>query len=70
MATSGEDAPHEVGTAGGRVLVGRLVERLDGQLDRLVPAQALAPAELDGGPGVAAARPGRRGSRSPRSGHR
>ena len=52
------DAPHQVGAAGGRVLVGRLVEGLDGQVDRLVPAQALAVAELDGGAGVTAARAG------------
>src|SRR5690348_10062078 len=49
------DAPDHVGAAGGRVLVGRLVEPLDRQLDGRGPVETLPVAELDGGPGVPAA---------------
>ncbi len=49
---------HQVRPAGGRVLVGRLVEGPDGQLDRLLPAQGLPVAELDGRAGVPAPRAG------------
>src|SRR5438445_673562 len=52
----GVDAPDHVGPARGRVLVGRLVQAVDGQLDGRRPVDALAVAELDGGAGVAAAR--------------
>src|SRR5947199_837624 len=48
------DASHHVGAAGGRVLVGRLVEALDGQLDGSSPVEALPVAQLDGRPGVTA----------------
>ena len=54
----GVDAPHQVGAASAGVLVGRLVEGLDGQLDRLVAGQALAEAQLDRRPGVTATRAG------------
>ena len=64
------DAADQVGATGGRVLVGRLVQRLDGQLDRRVPVQPVAEAELDGGPGVPATRSRWRCTRSPRSGRR
>ncbi len=52
------NAPHQVRSAGGRVLVRRVVEGLDGQLDGFVAAEAFAPAELDGRAGVAPARAG------------
>ncbi len=52
------DAPDQVGPAGGRVLVGRLVQRLDGQLHGIVAGHPVPVAELDGGAGVAPARPG------------
>ena len=32
------DATHQIGATGGRVLVGGVVEGLDGQVDRFVPA--------------------------------
>ena len=52
------DPPDQVGTAGGGVLVGRLVEGLDGQLHGVVAGHAHPVAELDGGAGVASARAG------------
>ena len=41
------DAADEVGAAGGGVLVGRLVQALDGELDGVVARHALGPAQLD-----------------------
>src|SRR5207249_2753015 len=51
----GIDAPHGIGTAGGGVLVGRLVQAPDCELDRRAAVEAVAIAELDGGASVAAA---------------
>src|SRR5437016_4618171 len=52
------DAPHHVGPTGGRVLVGRLVEAVDGQLDAGGAVDVGAVAELDRGAGVPSAGPG------------
>ena len=50
------DPAHDVGPAGGRVLVGRFVQALHRKLDRPRRASmAVPPAELDRGAGVAAA---------------
>src|SRR5438552_1894850 len=38
----GIDAPDDVGTAGGGVLVGRFVQALDGELDGVGPRQVVA----------------------------
>src|SRR5581483_7585200 len=54
------DASDQVGPPRGRVLVGRLVERPDGDLYRLVPGESFAEGELDGCPGVPAAGAGGR----------
>ena len=64
------DPAHQVRAPGGGVLVGGLVEGLDGQVDRLGPGQSLPPTELDGVARVTAARTRWPGSRSPRSGRR
>src|SRR5437868_2212650 len=50
----GIDPPHRVGTAGRGVLVGRLVQALDRELDDLGAVESVAIAELDRGPGVTA----------------
>src|SRR5438477_4388846 len=48
------DAAHDVRSPGGGVLVGRLVEGLDGELESGGPVDVLAPPQLDSGPGVTA----------------
>ena len=48
----GEDPADEVGPAGGGVLLGGAVERVDDEVDRLVAAQPLAEPELHDGAGV------------------
>src|SRR5207248_9162777 len=53
----GIDAPDDVGTAGGGVLVGRFVQALDGELDGVGPRQVVAVTELYGGAGVPSAGP-------------
>src|SRR5947207_1141812 len=52
----GIDAPYDVGPAGGGVLVGRLVQALDGELDGGWPVDVVAVAELDRCSGVAPTR--------------
>ena len=52
------DAPHQVGAPGRGVLVGGLEQGLDGEVDGGLTGHGVAPADLDHGAGVEAARAG------------
>ncbi len=49
------DAPDEVRSSGGRVVVGRREQRTDGEVERLLPTEGVPEAELDHRAGVQAA---------------